>query len=226
METIPRIIYCFWFGPEMSADRKQCFETIKINSKVSVSLITNDNLKEYELKEYPFHPGFELLSATHKSDYLRSYFMYFYGGGYTDIKRCHYDWNPYFDLLEQSDKTFIGCKQYKPNHIAYKPYKDFYDQLVGVNCFIFKPKSIVGKLWHIETNSLLDEKLPYLKQHPGTYHHRAIYGGVQGEPSAFLESKYPIEWNELLGRIFHKLQYENLGSFLYDLPFPDINNYR
>jgi len=223
---IPRIIYCFWFGSKMSDARAECFKTIQQYSNVEVKLITETNLQNYVVSQCPLHEGFEYLSSTHKSDYLRSYFMYHYGGGYTDIKKCHYDWNQYFNILEESEKEFIGCKQYKAGHIAYKPYKEYYDQLVGVNCFIFKPKSNFSKLWLNETNRLLDEKISYLKDNPGTYHPRAIYGGVQGEDGIFTDSKYPLLWNELLGRIFHRLQYENLGLFLYDLPFPDITNYR
>ena len=81
-----RVIYCFWFGPEMSDNRKKCFESIIQNSKVGVRLVTKHNLQEYNLADSPIHPAFQYLSATHKSDYLRCYFMYHYGGGYTDIK--------------------------------------------------------------------------------------------------------------------------------------------
>jgi hypothetical protein len=223
---IQRILYCFWFGDKMSESRKKCYNSILDVSNVDVRLVTDENLNDYVLPEYPLHPGFVFLSDTHKSDYLRSYFMYYHGGGYTDIKRCNYDWNLYFNLLEQSDKSFIGCKQYKPGHIAYRPYKEFYDQLVGVNCFIFKSKSNFGKLWYNETNKLLDKKLPYLQENPGTYHPRAIFGGAQGEEGIFTDSKYPLTWNELLGQVFHKLQYENVGEFLYDMPFPDVTDYR
>lgn len=222
----PKTLYCFWFGPEMSDNRKKCFETIKNNSNVIVKLITEDNLKDYEIKEYPIHPGFEFLSSTHKSDYLRSYFMYFHGGGYTDIKKTFFNWSPYFDLLYDSDKSFIGCPQYSPKHIAYKPYKMFYQELVGCTNFIFKPKTDFGKLWLEKTNLLMDERLEYLIQYPGNYHPRAVYGGVQGEEGIFTDSKYPFEWNELLGRIFHKLQYENKETFSIEVPFPDITDYR
>jgi len=222
----PRILYCFWFGPGMSEDRNRCFESIKSKSGVDVRLITINNLQEYLLPDFPLHSGFNFLSDTHKSDYLRSYFMHCRGGGYTDIKQCHYDWNYYFDLLDNSDKEFIGCKQYTPKHIAYSPYKDYYDFLVGVNCFIFKKNTAFSKLWFETTNSVMDAKIIELVKNPGTYHHRAVTGGVQGLPGVHSSSEYPFLWNELLGRIFHKLQYENLGTFLYDLPFPDTTNYR
>lgn len=210
----------------MSENRKRCYNTILECSNVHVQLVTDNNLETFILKDYPLHPGFILLSDTHKSDYLRSYFMYHYGGGYTDIKICNFNWNPYFELLEQSDKSFAGCPQYSPKHIAYKPYKNHFDKLVGCTNFIFKKHSKFGKIWHKYTNHVMDLKLPVLKEHNGRYHPRAVLGGVQGEPGIFTDSKYPFKWNELLGQIFHKLQYENIGDFLYDIPFPDITNYR
>ena len=152
--------------------------------------------------------------------------MYHHGGGYTDIKTCDFNWSPLFDQLQQSNKSFIGCPQYSPKHIAYRPYKEFYNVLAGCTNFIFKKQSKFGKLWYEQTNYVMDLKIGLLEQYPGTYHPRAILGGVQGHPGIFTESKYPFKWNELLGQIFHKLQYENLDEFEIAVPFPNIKNYR
>lgn len=208
----------------MSANRKRCFDSIVQTSKVTVKLITDNNLSNFLVE--PLHEGFQYLSSTHKSDYLRSYFMNFYGGGYTDIKLCEYDWNIYFDILDNSNRQFIGCPQYSPKHIAYRPYKIYFEHLIGNGHFIFKKNTDFAKLWYDTTNHVMDIKLKELKKYPGTYHPRAILGGVQGEPGLFSESKYPLQWNELMGRIFHKLQYENLGTFLKDMPFPVMKDYR
>lgn len=224
--TSQRVLYCFWFGGEMTENRKKCYKSILDTSNVKVQLVSDSNLNQFILPKHPLHSGFVFLSDTHKSDYLRSYFMYHYGGGYTDIKTCNFDWNPYFEILEKSDKSFIGCPQYSPKHIAYKPYKEQFNKLVGCTNFIFKKHSKFGKIWHDYTNHVLDLKLPVLRENPGRYHPRAILGGVQGEANIFTDSKYPFKWNELLGQIFHKLQYENIGDFLYDIPFPDVTNYR
>lgn len=221
-----RSLYCFWFGEPMSNNRKQCFDSIQRYSKVSVILVTEENLENFIVAGYPIHPAFKFLSATHKSDYLRSYFMYHHGGAYTDIKTCNFDWNPYFEILDTSNRSFVGCPQYSSKHIAYKPYKEFYSQLAGCTNFIFKKHSRFGKLWLDTTNHVLDLKINTLTANPGDYHPRAILGGVQGCPSLYVNSKYPLKWNELLGQVFHKLQYENLDEFLIAVPFPDISNYR
>lgn len=219
-----KIIYCFWFGDNMSPAREECFQSIKNNSGVNVELITEQNLKDYLVT--PLHKGFDYLSSTHKSDYLRSYFMYHYGGGYSDIKKCHYDWNKYFDMLSSSDKEFIGSRERAKKHIANFEVAREYQNLVTVINFIFKPKTKIAKIWYEKTQKLMDDKFDQLVQNPGNYHPRAIAGGVHMEPELFKESKYPFEWNELLGRIFHKLQWENYGSYLLDMPFPDQKGYR
>jgi hypothetical protein len=208
----------------MSEDRKRCFESLIDNSQKQIQLVTEENLEQFIVPDSPIHPGFQYLSSTHKSDYLRSYFMYHFGGGYTDIKKCHFSWQPYFDLLENSDKDFIGYTESGPQDVAYDPVKYSYKLLVGNCYYIFKTKTEFAKRWIEETNKKMDFIYNELVLNPGNYHHRAIKGGVhQGE---FNNSKYPLEWNELLGRIFHRIQYENTNCYLKNMPYPDLNNYR
>lgn len=151
--------------------------------------------------------------------------MHFYGGGYSDVKECQFDWNEYFNILENSDKAFIGYRELASTDIAYPPAESSYDSLVGNGSFIFKKQTDFTKLWYDETHEKMNEIYQTLVENPGTYHCRAVHGGVhQGE--GFENSKYPLQWNELLGRIFHKLQYENKNTFLNSLPYPNTNNYR
>lgn len=56
----------------------------------NIVLITPNNLANY-VKE-PLHEAFSYLSLTHKADYLRCYFMHYFGGGYTDIKAHFKSW--------------------------------------------------------------------------------------------------------------------------------------
>lgn len=79
----------FWTNDkgEITPNRFRSLNQFKEISEVDVILITKDNLHEYILPENPLHPSYKYLSAVHRSDYLRTYFMHFYGGGYSDIKK-------------------------------------------------------------------------------------------------------------------------------------------
>jgi hypothetical protein len=169
-------------------------------SKVDVVLVTDDNLKEFEQIDRPFHPGFDRLVPTAKADYLRAYFMYFFGGGYTDIKTIEYDWNPYFDLLEQSDKVAIGYREKSPNDINYPEAKLVHDQMLGFGAFIHKPRSHLAKKWVNYVEDIMTEKAE--------------------------STDYPFRYTELGGDVWHRVQVENLGCWLFDLPYINMNNYR
>ena len=78
-------IYVFGLENPMSKNRQDC-KTIDKVSQCNVILITPEKLNKYILNEHPLHPSYYYLSEVHKSDYLRTYFMRFYGGGYSDIK--------------------------------------------------------------------------------------------------------------------------------------------
>lgn len=218
-------IYCFWFGPAMSNNRKRCLDSMVHNSGVSVILVTESNLKDFLLPDYPLHPGFNYLSATHKSDYLRSYFMHLYGGGYSDIKQFNQSWNIYFDELNDSNKLFCGYPEKCSEHIVYTPAAYAYKELVGNGQFIFKPQTSFTKLWYEATQQKMNEIYDRLVANPGHYHPRAIFGGAF-QADGFKESKYPLEWEDLMGKIFHKVQYENRGKCLNTLPYVNIENYR
>jgi len=95
---VSNTIYCFWTGSnEMSDARKQSLEQLKQVSDMNVILVTKDNLHTYILPDHPLHEAYKYLSETHKSDFLRIYFMNFYGGGYSDIKRATGSWKPAYE---------------------------------------------------------------------------------------------------------------------------------
>ena len=83
-----RNIYVFWTGNnQMSENRNECLKELIKVSKCNVILVKPEMLNKYILDEHPLHPSFNYLSETHKADYLRTYFMRFHGGGYSDIKK-------------------------------------------------------------------------------------------------------------------------------------------
>lgn len=189
-----KVIFTFWTGDNpMTYNRKMAFVYLINNCGVKIKLITPENLSAY-IKE-PLHPSFDKLHLTHKSDYLRTYFMHFYGGGYSDIKACRGSWFNSFDLLEKSDKWLLGYTEL--NHGVApvggqleKELKRNYRKLLGNGAYICKPNTEFTLSWY---NALLAKMDTF---------------DFSGE--------YPIKWTEILGNIFHPLCYEYKDHLLHD----------
>ena len=99
------------------------------------------------------HEGFKYLSKNHQSDYLRCYFMHFYGGGYSDIKFYgqNTNWNKCFDMFgANSDLYVVGKKEIKGG----SPYKEWkYDEkeiekLLANGWFICRPQTAFTTQWY------------------------------------------------------------------------------
>lgn len=222
---INRKIYCFWVGnnnQEMNENRKAGLASLFLNSKVEVVLVDNDNLHTYILDEHPLHEGFEYLSDVHKADYLRTYFMHHYGGGYSDIKPCSWDWNPYFNQLESNPDAFgIGAPEDEGElsvTLRQRPWLgQHWEKLITNDLYIFKPKTIFTENWYNNLLSIMDEKLPVLKNHPAKNSREAADTTV---------TKYPIQWGEILLEIFHPLCYDYTDKLIKTMPYPITVNYR
>ena len=214
-----KIIYCFWTGEnEMSDNRKECLNSIKETTQCEVLCLFKDDIPNYILPEHPLHEGYKYLSETHKSDYLRTYFMNFYGGGYTDIKRQTGSWVDKFDLLEKSDKWIIGYGENGSWDIAAPPeISKHWDKLIGNGAYIAKPHTPLTEEWYSEMIYVLDGNLEKLKQFPSTF---------PQDRCELNHGKYPIGWNQMLGRIFHKLSFKYIDKLIIGLPKLNFGNYR
>lgn len=212
-----KVIYCFWTGSnEMSENRKRAYENLLKTVNCKVILVTQNNLKQYILPEHQLHEAYTYLSETHKSDVLRTYFMNFYGGGYTDIKLQSGDWNKAFDELYASDNIICGYPEICGG-IAYNPYKHLWPKYIGNGAYICKRNTKFTNEWYEEMNKVLDSKLEELRKHPSTHPRDCKESSLYG---------YPIEWNEILGRVFHKVLYSYLDKTIRILPTPYFDNYR
>lgn len=89
--------------------------------------------------------------------------------------------------------------------------------LIGNCAYICKPNTAFTNEWYNEMISLLDKKLDKLKKFPATFPQDC----AERSPG-----KYPIEWNEMLGRIFHRLIYKYKDHVMNSLPPIKITNYR
>ena len=216
-------LYCFWTGNNpLTENRKKNLISLN-NTGFDVKLITPNNLNNYILSKHPLHKGYQYLSETHKSDYLRCYFMNFYGGGYSDIKQIKDSWLEQYKELMSLDKWACGYAETSPDDIAYgsnekinKQMKENYNKLIGNGCYIFKKNTLLTNEWYKQLMLLMDNKYDNLKKYPSK-DVRQVYSD---------EYPYPFGWNELLGKIFHPLVYKYNDKILKSLSYVNMNNYR
>jgi hypothetical protein len=206
-------LYCFWTGNnKMSETCKKCFDSLK-NTKFNVILVTQDNIDTYILPDHPLHSGYVYLSETHKSDYLRTYFMNFYGGGYCDIKLCKNSWIPSYEKLLYSNAIAIGYEEVE-NGNAYLENIVPSNNFIGNGSYICKPHTDFTKEWYNEMINCMDEKYEKLQQYPSR---------KPDEQREVDDYQYPLRWTELLGEIFHKYNYKYRHKILKGLPLDFIN---
>jgi len=205
-----RTIYCFWTGSnEMSEQRKNSLEYLEHYTGCEVRCVYPEDIPSYIVEGHPLHPAYEYLSETHKADYLRTYLMNFHGGGYSDIKRPSGDWANAFDALDASDAWINGYPEIEGG-AAFGAWQE----LIGNGAYICKPHTPLTEEWYSTMIALLDTKLEQLIQHPSTH------------PRDCSEhSEYPIGWNEMLGRIFHRVASKYKDKLLRTVPMPQCWSY-
>lgn len=173
---------------------------------IPVDLVLKNDIQRYvDLIGVPLHKNFEFLHQTHKADYLRVYFMHFFGSGYADIKHYNKSWVNAFKKLNQEDDAYlIGYREVSKNAVAQiggrgqRELEKHYRLLAGNCSYICKPQTEFTEDWFNLTNEVLDEK------------------DFSGE--------YPLQWTELLGNIFHPLCLKYFQNILFDEDIkPDFN---
>lgn len=199
----------------MPSARKECLENLTNASGCKVQLVDTNNLETFLLPDAPLHDAYQYLSQTHKADYLRTYFMHFLGGGYSDIKYTTGDWNTAFDELSANPKMILnGYHEPSPDGVAGgDSVKEHWKEIPGNCAYIVRPRTEFTKKWYDSLIKILDEKLPALKEHPAD--------NPQATPQT--TPGYPIEWTEILGDIFHPLSCNYRDKFLFTTPIPDFS---
>ena len=223
-------LFCLWTGEKgMSTDRIQSLWSILNHVAVPLVYLNHLHLRTWEKRSAPLHPAFECLSATHKSDYLRCYLMHHHGGGYTDIKRTAQPWGRFFERLKASPDHWALGYQELPWGMPHldgtangQRIQADHAQLIGLCAFIFKPGTPLTTEWLEQTEALLDQKLPELREHPAQ--HPMDQTGVRLPDGT--SSPYPLAWAELLGNIFHPLIHRYRDRLLQDDIAPQFTKYR
>lgn len=102
--SIRPVVFCFWISDTPLSDAQvETIERMKSVTDCDITLITKNTLSKHVLRQLPLHSGYERLDDTQKSEYLRAYFMHFYGQGYSDIKEQSGSWLPAFQQFYESD---------------------------------------------------------------------------------------------------------------------------
>ena len=222
-ENVDRIIYVFWTGDnEITPNRLAGIDSLEKYSCVKVKLITKDNLDKYIKPDFPLHKAYPYLSCVHKADYLRCYFMHFYGGGYADIKKHQHSWIDAFNKLDTSDAYAISYREIGFDGAATIDMKEdvlkedvhnYWRLLMGICSFICRPKTKFTDEWFNEVNRRLDDYFDALVEHPAS----EPYGGVG----------YPVKWTIILGAIYHPLCLKYWRRIIFDSNLkPSFKNYR
>lgn len=228
-----KIIFTIWFGNSYTVNRDLQLKNIKEKSKCKVININENNL---HLLKYPIHKSFKYLSSIHKSDYLRCYLMYYYGGGYSDLKKTSGSWIPAFNKLKNNEYLWVvghdvdninppsnlKNKSIDYNECSKELEKKLYENknnFIGVGFFIFKKNTKLINDWYKELNKRLDNFYEELKQHPAKFDRES----KNGTPKPWWEggnfnNNYPISWTRILGQILYPLQLDYLDRITKGIP--------
>jgi hypothetical protein len=218
-----KTIYVFWTeANELTPRRKNNLQILKDRCGVELKFLDHTTIQDYELPDQKFHKAYKYLSATAKSDYLRSYFMNFYGGAYCDIKRAEWDWNPYFDQLNQSECWIMGYTVSCDIDVAvdltdvnYQTMKDSWQQLIGAGAMICKSNTPLTKYWFSTMSNILDQKLDLLQENPAKH--------VRDKMGWVTNSGYPLRWSEIGPETFMKSCFKFKDKLNHNLPCPELN---
>lgn len=221
-QSLPRIIYCFWTGNnELTVNRRAALNSLILrNDGIEIRLVTPQSLPEFILPEAPLHPAYRNLSLVHRSDYLRCYFMNFWGGGYCDLKTVDDSWLPAFYQLEaERGKWALGYREVASDMTARLPgrlgrdIRRHYSLLIGNGAFIMKSQTPLTKEWYRRLLDRMDFYAEALARYPGN---------ERGDNPG-----YPVPWIDILGNVLPPLALKYHDRLIHnDLIRPRFSDYR
>lgn len=225
-------MFICWFShdedvPDMSDNRFRALKTLVDNIGVPVIMITNNNLQSFVKSDYPLHEGFKYLTGNHKSDYLRSYLLHHYGGGYHDIKFRTSSWDDQWDKFINNDTWIVGRKEYKERWIGYSPgmkhIQKEHNKLVTMGWIICRPYTKYTYSLSKALEATLDKHLPSLIKYPAQIP-RGYYPDKPYEPVP--PNSYPLRWLEMMGEKSHEIMLKYTSNICFGLPDVVYKNYK
>lgn len=213
---VPKVVFVIWFGhtettPMFTVRRYHALQSLISNIGVPVIMITQENYKNFEKRDYPYHPAFNYLSGVHKSDYIRTYLLYHYGGGYHDIKFREESWKDEWEKFKDANISIIGRREKSQDVIVGDiNIKQNYDNFITMGWIICRPYINYTEKMLETIENILTKNFEKLKQFPAP------------EPRYIKpdddENAYPLKYNELLTPHMYHLQTENKDHIEYTLP--------
>lgn len=190
----------------MTPTRERSIGGMRKHSRMQVMLVTPATLPQ-TLTTFclpPLHPAYNLMSTTHRSDYLRVFLMYHVGGAYSDIKPSTTNWREQLDRLNRDpSKSFLGQRVKGGSVVTTKlpearRSRAVWERLTTLGAFIAKPRCPFFEKMLSKVNAILTAKLPRLQRFPGSFARNVKF--VTGDKG------YPLGWHEILGDVGHELQ--------------------
>lgn len=197
---VPNVIWSFWTGDNpLTPARKAALRSMReMNPHTPIELVGVDRLREFVVAGHPLHPAFEWLSLNHRSDYLRAYFLYHFGGGYSDLKVLVAPWEDALIRLGESGGKWMAGTALTHTKWAGNPpgrmgvhVRRYFEHVLSGATLGARAKNPLCGEWLREVERVLDYAYPMLKESPGK-----IWGS---------DSTYPLEWMALQGNIFQPL---------------------
>ena len=222
INNVLHVVFIVWFGDSISQDRLNALKSLTKNLKCPYILITNTNVKEFEVDEYPYHEAFQYLSGNHKSQYLRSYLLHHYGGGYHNIEYRTESWNNAWSDFKNKNVWIKTRKEKHPNQIGYdvdrpftKMVQSFYKDLGTMNWVICRDHTNYTHDLLEKIHMKLDLHHESLKKHPSEKEE----GYYSSTPfSKVSEPGYPLRWLELMDEHSHILMFYYRRNISFGLP--------
>lgn len=198
VRDVPVRLFVMWLGDNaMSDDRRLAFKSMSENIKVPLEFITKQNLHEWILPNDPLPMCFSKMSLNHQSDFLRAYFLHYYGGGYADIKHYSPD-NNFSEMFDRINRDrnieIIGERESPRWGLGVVPPVKVPDVLLACGWFIIRPFSTVSYELYRRIRLVVLQNSLSVMENPATETH-----GGKG---------YPIEYFSVFGRVFHPLMKE------------------
>ncbi len=223
--SISKKLYTLWTGDNPMPERRlRALESLS-NTGLDVCLITQHNLSQYIHPDAPIHECYPYLSAIHRADYMRTYLMHHFGGGYADIKFTDSDWTNAHKELSESDAYCVGYQEIGwrgvaivRNPFTYARLLINHQQLIGNGAYLFRPQTALTYEWFSQLTNRLNYLRPALLKNPAR--HPEDYFGRNLDGS---RSRYPVRWTFLLGDIFHPLCLKYASKIKRSLPMPSFN---